>query len=63
MKMQVVNKGIHIGNIRVTGVSSSSVVLVGDTEIVTLSSMQDTPPEAVHIGTIVPLPESAGEDS
>jgi spore germination protein PD len=52
--MEVINKQLHIGRIDITGVASSSIVLVGDTEVVTLSSIADTPPEAVTIG-IVPL--------
>jgi spore germination protein PD len=53
--MEVINKGLHIGDIRIVGVAGSSVVLIGDTEIVTLSSISDTPPEAVIVGPIVPL--------
>jgi spore germination protein PD len=53
--MEVVNKQLHIGKIEITGVASSSIVLVGDTEVVTLSSISDTPPEAVTVGPIVPL--------
>lgn len=55
MIMNVVNKEIRIGNIQVTGVSSSSVFLVGDTEIITLASIFDTPPESLIIGPLVPL--------
>ncbi|MDF2814114.1 MAG: gerPD [Paenibacillus sp.] len=55
MNMQVVNKGVQIGNIQVTGVSSSSIFLIGDTELVTLSSIFDTPPESLLIGPLVPL--------
>lgn len=55
MKLEVVNKELHVGDIRIIGVSSSSLVLVGDTEIVTLSSIVDAPPEAVTVGPIVPL--------
>jgi len=39
----------------VIAVASSSLLLVGDTEIVTLSSIMDAPPEAVTVGPIVPL--------
>ncbi|WP_438432575.1 spore gernimation protein GerPD [Gorillibacterium sp. sgz500922] len=54
MNLQVVNKDIHIGVIRVIGVASSSLLLVGDACNINLSAMADTPPEAV--GPIVPLP-------
>lgn len=55
MNLQVTNKEIYVGTIRVLGVSSSSVLLVGDTESITLSSVFDTPPEALIIGPLVPL--------
>jgi spore germination protein PD len=56
MIFQVINKEISVGNIRIIGVSSSSVVLVGDTQVITSSTIFDTPPEAVTIGPLVPLP-------
>jgi spore germination protein PD len=56
--MEVINKQLHIGKIDITGVASSSMVLVGDTEVVTLSSIADTPPESVMVGPIVPLASS-----
>lgn len=52
---QVVNKEICVGSIRVIGVASASVLLVGDTESITLSSVFDTPPESVIAGPLVPL--------
>lgn len=54
MNLQVVNKDIRIGTIRVIGVASSSLLLVGDACNINLSAMADTPPEAV--GPVVPLP-------
>lgn len=55
MNMNVVNKEIRIGTIQIRGVSISSVFLVGDTDIITLASIFDTPPEALIIGPLVPL--------
>lgn len=55
LNMHVENRGIHIGEIRVVGVSSSSVLLVGDTETISCSSIFDTPPESLIIGPWVPL--------
>lgn len=55
MKFTVVNRCIDVGNIKVVGVSSSSLFLVGDMERVTLSSTFDTPPESLVIGPFVPL--------
>ncbi|WP_026021433.1 hypothetical protein [Paenibacillus senegalensis] len=55
MKMEVVNKEIKVGEIRVIGVASSSVLLVGDTETIQLGSVFDTPPESVIVGPFVPF--------
>lgn len=55
MKIEVVNKEISVGDIRIIAVASSSLVLIGDTDEVTLSSMLDSPPEIVQVGPIVPL--------
>ncbi len=53
--MEVVNKEIKVGEIRVIGVASSSVLLVGDTETIQLGSVFDTPPESVIVGPFVPF--------
>ncbi|WP_282941998.1 spore gernimation protein GerPD [Paenibacillus sp. RC67] len=55
MNFQVVNKGICVGEIRVIGVSISSVLLIGDTEQIVLSSITDTPPESVTTDQLIPL--------
>ncbi|MEX2461448.1 MAG: spore gernimation protein GerPD [Paenibacillaceae bacterium] len=55
MNFTVVNKEISIGDIRIIGVSSSSVFIIGDTEVITCSSIFDTPPESLIIGPLVPL--------
>ncbi|GLI09953.1 putative spore germination protein GerPD [Paenibacillus tyrfis] len=55
MNLQVENKQICVGNIQVEGVASSSVFLIGDTEVISLSSVFDTPPESLIIGPLVPL--------
>jgi spore germination protein PD len=55
MNFTVVNKDIQVGAIKVVGVSSSSVFLIGDTQTIALSSVFDTPPESLIIGPLVPL--------
>ncbi|MCV9887104.1 MULTISPECIES: spore gernimation protein GerPD [Metabacillus] len=55
MNFTVVNRNIEVGNIRVVGVASSSVFLIGDTQTILLSSIFDTPPESLIIGPLVPL--------
>ena len=57
MIFTVINRNIEVGDIRSTGVSSSSLLLIGDTDSVYLSSIFDTPPESLIIGTYVPLAE------
>ncbi|KGP90770.1 spore gernimation protein GerPD [Pontibacillus chungwhensis BH030062] len=57
MKFEVHNCGLNVGNIRVQGVSSSSVFLIGDNESIALSSIFDTPPESFIVGPLVPLTE------
>lgn len=60
IQLNVVNKGLHVGSIRILGVGSSSVVLIGDTEVIAASSVFDTPPESLIIGPLVPFAPEAG---
>ncbi|MBH0228744.1 spore gernimation protein GerPD [Halobacillus yeomjeoni] len=60
MNFIVHNYGLHVGNIQVTGVSSSSVFLIGDNKTIRLQSYFDTPAESLIIGPFTPL-ESNGE--
>lgn len=55
MNFTVVNHELRVGDIRITGVASSSLFLIGDAEIITLSSIFDTPAESLIIGPFVPL--------
>jgi len=55
MNYTVVNKEISVGNVRIVGVSSSSVFIIGDTEVITCASIFDTPPESVIVGPLVPI--------
>lgn len=55
MNFEVVNRELCVGSIRVTGVSSSSLLMVGDTNTIQLTSLFDTPPESLIIGPFVPL--------
>lgn len=56
MMLKVENKALNVGNVKVTGVASSSIFLIGDTQIIYLSSVFDTPPESLIIGPLEPLP-------
>ncbi|MEH7480144.1 spore gernimation protein GerPD [Neobacillus drentensis] len=55
MNFQVYNRELYVENIKITGVASSSLVMVGDTETIQLASTFDTPAESLIIGPFVPL--------
>nr|WP_208414550.1 hypothetical protein [Paenibacillus castaneae] len=56
MKLKVINHVLSVGQIDVLGVSSASMLQVGDTDFVNLYSMFDTPPESVIVGPLAPFP-------
>lgn len=55
MIFQVYNRDINVGNIKITGISSSSTFIIGDTETIQLASIFDTPAESLIISPSVPL--------
>ncbi|MBU8877412.1 spore gernimation protein GerPD [Bacillus sp. FJAT-29790] len=55
MNFEVYNRDLCVGNIRIIGVSSSSLLMVGDTQTIQLASVFDTPAESLIIGPFVPL--------
>ena len=60
MAFIVHNWGLHVGNVDITGISSSSVFLIGDNKQIRLNSYFDTPPESLNIGPFVPLGTNSG---
>lgn len=56
MNLQVENRSLCVGDIKVVGVASASVLLVGDTQSISLSSVFDTPPESLIIGSTMIVP-------
>ncbi len=60
MDFHVYNRDICVQNIKVIGVSSSSLLMVGDAETIQLASVFDTPAESLIIGPLVPLSPEAG---
>jgi spore germination protein PD len=55
MNFQVYNRDICVGDIRVIGVSSSSLLMVGDAGTIQLAATFDTPAESLIVGPFVPL--------
>jgi spore germination protein PD len=55
MNFEVYNRELTVQNIKINGVSSSSLVLVGDAETIQMASTFDTPAESLIIGPFVPL--------
>ncbi|TRZ35834.1 spore gernimation protein GerPD [Niallia circulans] len=55
MNFQVYNRDLAVGDIKIIGVSSSSVCIVGDVQTIQLASTFDTPAESLIIGPFVPL--------
>ncbi|RED61692.1 spore gernimation protein GerPD [Cohnella lupini] len=63
INLNVTNGPVSVGSICILGVSSSSSLLIGDTESLTLYSYFDTPPESVIVGNLAPLPLLEEEES
>ena len=55
MQIHVENYHLHVGDIRILGISASSVLLIGDNEVITCSSVFDTPPESLIVTPLVPF--------
>jgi spore germination protein PD len=55
MIFQVYNRDICVANVEVGGVSTSSLLLVGDAQTIALASTFDTPAESLIIGPFVPF--------
>ncbi|MEN1938555.1 spore gernimation protein GerPD [Paenibacillus sp. 102] len=55
MNFTVVNREIKVGQIKMNGVSSSALFLIGDANLLILSSILDTPFESLIEGAFVPL--------
>jgi spore germination protein PD len=55
MNFEVYNRELLVESIKIIGVASSSLVLVGDTDSIQLASTFDTPAESLIIGPFVPL--------
>jgi len=58
--LQVTNRNLCVGSIRVIGVASSSVLMVGDVETIQAASIFDTPSESLIGAPVVPLSTQGG---
>lgn len=56
INMNVTNGPLSVGSICILGIASSSSLLLGDTESLSLYSYFDTPAESVIVGNLAPLP-------
>lgn len=63
MNFRVTNHALCVGEVRIIGVSTSSVFIIGDTQTIVCSSIFDTPPESVSSGPLTPLPPEEEEKS
>lgn len=55
MNFHVYNRDLNVDSMQIGSISSSSILLVGDTETIQLASIFDTPAESLIIGPFVPL--------
>ncbi|WP_458415324.1 spore gernimation protein GerPD [Schinkia sp. CFF1] len=55
MNFTVINRDLTVCNVKVTGVSVSSVLLIGDANTISMASAFDTPAESLIIGPQVTI--------
>ncbi|NSL53056.1 spore gernimation protein GerPD [Calidifontibacillus erzurumensis] len=55
MHFTVINHGLSVCNIDITGISISSIFLIGDANTIATTSAFDTPAESLVIGPFVQL--------
>lgn len=55
MDFHVYNRDICVQNIKLGGITSSSLLMIGDAGTIQLASTFDTPAESLIIGPFVPL--------
>lgn len=53
MKLNVVNKELNVGAVKIIEISGSSVFLIGDTQVVNCSSVYDAPPDSLIMSSPV----------
>jgi len=53
--MEVINHDLHVENVNIIAIASSSVFLVGDTDSMQMMCAYDSPSSSLLIGPLVPL--------
>jgi spore germination protein PD len=57
MEYAVINGEVEVGNLNITFVSNSSLIMVGDIKEIFLSNAFETPPESTIVGVTLPTIE------
>ncbi|MGE7764068.1 spore gernimation protein GerPD [Peribacillus sp. NPDC096540] len=57
MEFNVTNHQLCVGDVKITGVASSALFLIGDVQTIQLSSAFDTPPESLIVTPFVIAPK------
>ncbi|AWI11839.1 MULTISPECIES: hypothetical protein [Bacillaceae] len=55
MILEVINHDLHVVNINIIAIASSSAVLVGDTDSMQMVCAYDSPSSSLLIGPFVPI--------
>ncbi|MBB2479735.1 spore gernimation protein GerPD [Bacillus sp. APMAM] len=55
MELNVINRELHVENIEIIGIASSSLFIIGDADSIQQASTFDTPAESLIIGPFVPF--------
>ncbi len=62
MNMTVTNEKMTVGEVEVGDLLRSSIFLIGDTEVITCSSVFDTPADSLVFSPQIPLPRPSRPD-
>ena len=59
VELNVINRELHVGNVEIIGVASSSLFIIGDAECIQQAATFDTPAESLIIGPFIPFVSKA----
>ncbi len=60
VNMHVNNKKIAVEEVEIKGANQASLILIGDADVITCSSVFDTPEDSLYIGKGVPVKPLVG---